>query len=111
MPPIRSSSSQELANKEGRILLALEAVKNCCVKSLHAAAKIYDIPCATLHARSIGRPSRVDLRASGYKMTQLEEDSLTEWILSMDSRGAAPRPSTVREMANILLAGPHGETS
>jgi hypothetical protein len=44
------------------------------------------------------------MRETGYKLTQLEEDSLTEWILSMDLRGAAPRPSTVREMANILLA-------
>jgi hypothetical protein len=41
---------------------------------------------------------------SSHKLTQLEDDSLTEWILSMDSRGAAPRPSTVREMAHILLA-------
>ena len=40
----------------------------------------------------------------GHKLTQLEEDSLIEWILSMDSRGAAPRTATVREMANILLA-------
>ena len=29
---------------------------------------------------------------------------LAEWILYMGSRVAVPRPSTVREMANILLA-------
>ncbi|OQE39094.1 hypothetical protein PENCOP_c007G01948 [Penicillium coprophilum] len=32
-----------------------------------------------------------------------EEESLKKWILSIDSRGSAPRPSTVREMANLLL--------
>jgi hypothetical protein len=37
-------------------------------------------------------------------MTQNEEESLIRWILSMDQRGASPRPSHVREMANILLA-------
>jgi hypothetical protein len=48
--------------------------------------------------------SSVDIRTNGHKLTQLEEDSLVEWIFSMDSRGAAPRPGTVREMANILPA-------
>lgn len=37
-------------------------------------------------------------------MTQNEEESLVRWILSLDQRGAAPRPAYVREMANILLA-------
>jgi hypothetical protein len=58
------------------------------------------LPC--LDANSL--PSRVDTRPNGHKLTQLEEDSITEWILSMDTRGAAPRPATVGEMANILLA-------
>ncbi|THC87090.1 hypothetical protein EYZ11_013463 [Aspergillus tanneri] len=37
-------------------------------------------------------------------MTQNEEESLVQWILSLDRRGAPPRPSHVQEMANILLA-------
>jgi hypothetical protein len=36
-------------------------------------------------------------------LTQLEEDSLVEWIFSIDTRGAAPRRATVREIADILL--------
>jgi len=104
MPPIRTESSQKLANQEGRVLLALSDIKNGRIKSLCAAAKLYDIPYTTLHGRANGLTSRVDNRPTGHKLTQLEEDSLTEWILSMDTRGAAPRPSTVREMANILLA-------
>jgi hypothetical protein len=52
-------------------------------------------PFATLQARSTGRTSRADTRGHGYKLTQLEHDSLAEWVLSMDSCGAALRPSTV----------------
>ncbi|KAJ8154161.1 hypothetical protein LV156_003224 [Aspergillus fumigatus] len=104
MPPIRSESQQKLANQEGKTLLALDDINHGRVKSLHAAAKLYDIPLTTLHARTKGQISRVDKRPSGHKLTQFEEDSLTEWIISMDTRGAAPRPATVRDMANILLA-------
>lgn len=104
MPPIRSESRQKSANQEGKILLALADIKNGRVKSLREAAKLYDIPLTTLHSRSLGQTSRVDKRLPGHKLTQYEEDSLVEWILSMDSRGAAPRPATVGEMANILLA-------
>ncbi|KAJ1711378.1 hypothetical protein NYO67_6515, partial [Aspergillus flavus] len=36
-------------------------------------------------------------------MTSSEEESLKEWILLLDKRGAPSRPAHVREMANILL--------
>ncbi|KAI2787018.1 hypothetical protein POX_f07371 [Penicillium oxalicum] len=104
MPPIRTESSQKSANQEGKILLALDDIKNGRIKSIRAAAKLYDLPSSTLCDRAKGVIARVDTRPNGHKLTLLEEDSLTKWILSMDSRGAAPRPSTVREMANILLA-------
>jgi hypothetical protein len=104
MPPIRSQSSQDLKQQEGKILLALSDLQNKRIKSIRAAAKLYDIPYTTLCSRASGTSSRVDTRWHSHKLTQLEEDSLVEWILCMDSRGAAPRPSTVREMANILLA-------
>jgi hypothetical protein len=91
------------ANQEGKILLALDDIKNGRIKSIRAAAKLYAIPRSTLQTRAHGTVSRADTRPNGYKLTPYEEDSLTEWIISMDSRGAAPRPSTVRKMANILL--------
>jgi hypothetical protein len=104
MPPIRTETSQNLANQEGKILLALSDLQNGRIKSLRAAASLYDIPRSTLSDRARGVVSRVDSRAISFKLTELEEDSLVEWILSMDARGAAPRPATVGEMANILLA-------
>jgi hypothetical protein len=51
-----------------------------------------------------GTPFRADKRYLRHILTQNEEDSLVQWILDMDSRGGAPRLSTVREIANILLA-------
>ena len=104
MPPIRSESSQKLVNQEGKIQLALEDLKNGRVKSIRAAATLYAISRSTLQYRAAGRVARVDKRPNRYKLTQLEEDALTEWIISMDTRGAAPRTATIGEMANILLA-------
>ncbi|CEJ62228.1 hypothetical protein PMG11_10734 [Penicillium brasilianum] len=104
MPPVRSESRQKLANQEGKILLALSDLQEGRIQSIRAAAKLYDIPRSTLQDRADGRLSRVDKPPNGRKLTQLEEDSLVEWIFSMDKRGAAPRKATIREMANILLA-------
>lgn len=103
MPPIRSESSQKLANREGKILLALDDIKNGRIKSICAAAKLYNIPRSILQTCACG-VSIAERRNHGHKLTQLEEDSLVDWIISMDSRGAAPRPATVAEMANIPLA-------
>jgi hypothetical protein len=104
MPPIRSESRQKSANQEGKISLALSDIKYGRVKSIREAARLYAIPRATLQTRAHGVVSMIERRHPRHKLTQLEEDSLTEWILSMDTRGAAPRPATVAEMANILLA-------
>ncbi len=78
MPPIRSESSQKLANQEGKILLALSDIKDGRINSLRAAAKLYEIPFSTLQARADGRIARVDKRPNRYKLTQLEEDTLTQ---------------------------------
>jgi hypothetical protein len=69
MPPIRTESSHKSANKEGRILLALSDIKNKRIKSLRAAARLYDIPESTLRSRAKGISSRVDIRPNGYKLT------------------------------------------
>jgi hypothetical protein len=104
MPPIRSKSFQKSANQEGKILLALNDIKNSRIKSLRAAAKLYEIPHSTLHTRAYSIVSIAERQNPNQKLTQLEEDSLAKWIISIDTRGAAPRPSIVRDIANILLA-------
>jgi len=104
MPPIRTQSSQNRTEQEGRILLAIQAIKNQEISSIRGAARCFDVPESTLRTRLNGVQNRALSRANCLKLTETEEESLRKWILSMDSRGAAPRPSIVREMANILLA-------
>lgn len=104
MPLKSAESRQKSAEKEGRILLALQEVQNSHIKSVYATPKRYDIlPYATLHNRATRMPSHVDKRWHRYRWVQLEEDSLVEWRLSVHSRGAVPRHSNIREIANVLL--------
>jgi predicted DNA-binding transcriptional regulator YafY len=104
MPPIRTQSSRNCTEQEGRVLLAIQAIKNQEITSIREAAYHFKVPRSTLQRRLTGDIFRPDSRANNHKLTEIEEESLRKWILSMDSRGAAPRPSTVREMADLLLA-------
>ena len=104
MPPIRTQSSQNRTEQEGRILLAIQAIKKQEISSIALAARTFEVPRSTLRDRLTGCTERATSRANSHKLDELEEQSLRKWILSMDSRGAAPRPSTVREMADLLLA-------
>jgi hypothetical protein len=102
--------SKNPAEQEGRILLAISTLKKKEISSVREAARVYHVPETTLRRRLKGATCRLEKRANSHKMTQNEEESLIQWILSMDRRGAAPRPSHVREMANILLSK-RGETT
>ncbi|OQE41382.1 hypothetical protein PENCOP_c005G01271 [Penicillium coprophilum] len=103
MPPIRSQSSSNLAEQEGRILLAIQAFKNKEITTIREVARRFEVPRSTLQRRLAGNTFRPETRANNHKLTETEEESLEKWILSMDRRGGAPRPSMVREMANLLL--------
>lgn len=100
MPPRKSS---QLAQNEGRIALAIQAYQKGQFRSLKAATDAYDVPYATTHNRLHGRVARHDLRSANLKLTQNEESSLVQWIVSIDERGLSPRVNTVRQMANLLL--------
>jgi hypothetical protein len=104
MPPIRSQNRQKLAEQEGRILLAIQAIKKQEIPTISQAATQFNIPRTTLRRRLQGTTNRSETRANNHKLTQIEEESLQKWIISMDIRGAPPRPTTVQEMADILLA-------
>src|SRR5437667_11080905 len=101
MPPQQNSQSSQT---EGRIVLAIQAFKQGQFKSLKAAADAYDVPYSTTRDRVNGHPARCDLRPANLKLTATEELTLVQWILSMDQRGLSPRATSVRQMANLLLA-------
>ena len=103
MPPIRPQSSTDLIEQEGRILLAIQAFKKQEFTNISIAARTFNVPRSTLRRRLNGIQCRATSRANSTKLTTIKEESLQKWILSMDSRGSAPRPSMVQEMANLLL--------
>jgi Tc5 transposase DNA-binding domain/helix-turn-helix, Psq domain len=104
MPPIRSQKAQKAVEQEGRILLAIRAIKNKEISSIRGAARTFEVPESTLRDRLHGHRFRPEARANNHKLTQMEEESLIQWILSMDLRGNPPRPSLAKDMANLLLA-------
>ena len=104
MPPIQPQSSRNSIEQEGRVLLAAQAIKKQEISTIREAARHFNVPKSTLSTRLQGIQNRANSRANSHKLTEIEEQSLYNWILSLDDRGAAPRPSTVRETANLLLA-------
>ena len=93
-----------MANLEGRIELALQAYRRKQFSSIRSAASAYDIPRNTLGYRLRGTPSRSNSISPRLKLTQIEEDTLVQWILSMDTRGISPTQALVKETAELLLA-------
>ena len=90
--------------QEGRILLAIQAIRQGQFQSIRAAAASYDVPPETLRTRLHGTSSRRDTPPNSRKLSLHEESTIVQYILDLDSRGFPPRPQAVREMADLLLA-------
>ncbi|KAM5529722.1 transposase [Fusarium oxysporum f. sp. phaseoli] len=90
--------------KEARIQLALQAYQADPKLSLRRAAKLYDVPHMTLVGRINGIQSRADIIPNCWKLSDLEEYTIVQYILNLDLRGFPPRLRGVEEMANRLLA-------
>jgi len=91
MPPKRQKSLEQ----EGRILLAISSIQKKEISNIREAARLYNVPRTTLQRQLNGDIFRIEQRANNYKLKQNKEESLVQWILSMDRRGAAPRPAYV----------------
>jgi hypothetical protein len=103
MPPKARQSKRNLVEQEGRIQLAIQALKRHEISSGRRAAEVFNVPESTLRARLKGRPFQPELRNPSLRLTKAQEEALIEWIISRDTRGTPPRHSHVHEMANILL--------
>ena len=104
MPPIRTEKSRKSIEQEGKVLLAISDIQNGKISSIRQAARVYNVSHTTLSRRLHGISMKAEKRANGHKLTEFEEESLVKWILDLDKRGLPPRPSMVRDMANILLS-------
>jgi uncharacterized protein YbdZ (MbtH family) len=83
-------------SNESRVILALEALEKNDTLSLRAAAKIYNVSLTTLKARR-------DIPANSRKLTDLEEETIVQYIIELSTRAFPPRLCHVEDMANQLL--------
>ena len=91
------------SSKEARLLLALKAIENDEQLSIRAAATLYNVPEASIRHRRAGRPARRDLPANSRKLTDLEEETIVQYVIELDARAFPPRLRGVEDMANQLL--------
>lgn len=104
MAPKPDEKTQLNAQQEGRLQLAIQAIKNGHIASIRSAAKAFEVPRSTLQDRIKGTEYVHERHQPMSKLTNSEEESLERWILSLDKRGVAPRADMVRDMANLLIA-------
>ena len=91
------------SSKEARLLLALKAIENDEQLSIRATAILYNVPEASIRHRRAGRPIRRDLPANSRKLTDLEEETIVQYVIELDVRAFPPRLRGVEDMANQLL--------
>ncbi len=76
--------------QEARIILAIKAIRTTKKLSRLRAAQIYNVPLSTLRDRMNSRTAQAESRLLMTKLTELEEESLSLYILDLDSREFAP---------------------
>lgn len=93
--------------KEGRIILAIEAIRVSKTMNLTRAAKVYNVPRTTLRDRLKGITPKPERRNAAHNLTSTEEETLIRYVLDLDSRGFPPRIDDVKDMADLLLTTRH----
>jgi hypothetical protein len=91
-------------NNEANILLSLLALQNNPKLSLRRAASIYTVSWNPFGRRQKGIQSQRDATPKSRKLSDLEKQTIVQFILDLDSRGFPPRLRCVEEIANRLLA-------
>ena len=76
---------------EAQLLLALQAHKGDPKLTTRGAAKIYNVPRTTLRRRMNNICSRHDTVSNARKLTDLEESTIIQYVLDLDSRTFPPR--------------------
>jgi len=69
--------------KEARLILAIQALEKDANLNGRGAAKIYKIGPKTLRRRRAGQPARRDIPANSRKLTDLEENTIVQYIIEL----------------------------
>ena len=89
-------------SKEARVILALEAIENNPKLGIRAVAKLYDVPALTLCYRRGGQPVRRDIPANSRNLTDLEEQTIVQYVIELSICAFPPRLYDVEDIANYL---------
>jgi hypothetical protein len=73
------------SNTEANLLLALQAYQADPKLSLRCAAEIYQVSFYALYGRHRGVQARCDYIPSSWKLSDLEEQAIVQYILDLDS--------------------------
>jgi hypothetical protein len=90
--------------KDRRMEMALEAYNMGRFKSKTACAKAYSVPKSTLINRLNGTKPRRELLSNGRKLSDLDEETLKEWIIDMYERGLGLGIPRIQYLAQLLLS-------
>ena len=93
-------SKMPSTSNEAKIILALQALEKDEKLSVRAAAKIYGVARKTLGRRRAGTPARRDIPANSRNLTDLEEQTIVQYVVELYTRAFPPRLGGVEDMAN-----------
>ena len=93
---------QEALFREGRLNLAINAYKQGQFQALQPATTTYNVPRTTTRHRIAGIAPKCGSAAPNRRLTPAQEESLKQWIFSMNQRGIPPRIATIQQMASLL---------
>ena len=89
-------------SKEACIILALKTLENDRDLKVATAAKIYNVDRSTLWRRRAGKPARRDILANSRNLTDLEEQTIVQYITKLATRAFPPTSRSVEDIANHL---------
>ena len=93
----------QIQAQEARVILAIKAIQSNKKISCRAAARLYNVPEATVHYRMRGRTTMADRRPKAQNLTAIEKEVIVEYILHLDARGHPTLIGDVAAMANYPL--------
>ena len=88
---------------ERQLNLTQQEIKKNPKLSIRTAAKIFAVPRVTLGRRLNGITSRDDNMPNSRILTSIEEETILEYIIDLDTRSHPPRLADIEEIANRLL--------
>ncbi len=88
--------------KEAYIILALKALENDRDLKVATIAKIYNVACSTLRRQRASRYARYDILANSRCLTDLEEQTIVQYITELATHTFPPTLRSVEDMANHL---------